>query len=623
MSPSRRSAICVGVVAALLPLVSACVPPAIRITSPPHGMFVSAGSSGVLVKGTLADVDPADAKVTVNGVVAQIDAATKTFSATVPFGAQRLFEPLVADLTQISNGRHVRDRVVVIRAFDVPETVAVQDAVALRIKQAGLDQLAPVLTALLEPQLDPATLLPQAPIDAGNETTIAILATPPPTLGGVTLALDAVPGGIDVTAVLSDIFVAAQIDKPTIPRLHCALEVSIGSMTVKTRQQLEPGGASGETIAVHQAAVSAGSEVLVTTAGLSSTADCSVGPGLFDGVKERNMRERIQSELAAAIADFLADPDGTSGVDSAPISAAIEAQLAGLDIGRVTVPGLRSTVGARFAAIDEQDAQIDTSFDVDVDPKGIVPVAGSGLAIPHAVFKPDPNLSGSLNVPAIYPTFASSVRSQVGLGLSFSGLNRLLMSETEARRFQIVVDEVQSGGTTVPFTASTLALVPQFAALPPATPLRARIKATLAPVLTGNAGPHGELVEVQVAHVVVSIAKLVIDAQGGTTESEQLRLAIDARAGVNLTLANGALAATLGTLQPGDLTITVLANPIGADETLLEVAGPIVLASELPEIVGTAASFPIPSLLDLSLQAKAIQRKAGYLVLFANLVPQP
>lgn len=622
MSPSRRSALCVGLVAALLPLVSACVPPAIRITSPPHGMFVSAGSSGVVVKGTLADVDPADASVTVNGVIAQIDAATKTFTATVAFGPQRLFEPIVAELTRVSTGRRSRDRIVVIRELDVPETAAVQDAVALRVKQNGLDDLASVVTALLEPQLDPAVLLPQEPIESDG-ATIDILEDPPATLGGVTLAFDAVPGAIDVTAVLSDVFIAARIDKPTIPRIHCALEVSIGSLTVKTRQQLEPGGASGETLAVQQVPVAPGNEVLVTTSGLASTADCSVGPGLFDGAKEKHVRELIQTELAGAIADFLADPDGTSGPESAPIPVALETQLAGLDLSHVVVPGLRSTVDARFAAIDEQDAQIDASFDVDVDPKQIEAVTAAGLATTRAIFKPDPNLSGSLRVPGVYPTFTSSVRHELALGLSFSGLNRLLMSETEARRFQIVIDQVKSGGATVPFTASTLSVIPEFAALPPDTPLRARIKATLAPVLTGNAGPHSELLEVQVAQVVVSVLKLATNAQGQTTESEQLRLAIDARAGVNLSLASGALTATLGTLEQNDLTISVLANAIGANETLLEVAGPIVLASELPEIVGAAASFPLPSLLDLSVQAKHIQRKDGYLLLFASLVPTP
>jgi hypothetical protein len=622
MSPSRHSAFCVAVVAALLPLVSACVSPAIRITSPAHGMFVSAGSSGVVVKGTLADVEPSDASVTVNGVAAQIDATTKTFSVVVPFGGPRLFEPLVAELTTISTGKKARDRIVVIRDLDIPETVAVDDAVALRVKQSGLDDLAPILTALLEPQLDLAALLPDSIESDG--ATITVLEDPPATLGGVTLALDTVAGAIDATAVLSNLFIAARIDKDSIPRIHCEIHVSLGSLTVKTRQQLEPGGSNGEVLAVQQVPVSTGTEVLVTPAGLASTADCSVGPGLFDGTKEKKIRERIQTELAGAIADFLADPDGTSGAEQAPIAAALETQLAGLDLNRVAVPGLRSTISARFAAITEGATQVDASFDVDVDPPRTGSVlSSSGTLVAPGVFKPDPNLSGSLRVNGAFPTFSGAPRHDVAVGLSFSGLNRLLMSETETRRFQIVVDEIQSAAGTVPFTASTLAAIPQFAALPPATPLRARIKATLAPVLTGNPGPHGELLEVQVAQVVVSIVKPGTNAQGQTIETEQLRLAIDGRAGVDLSLANGALSATLGTLEPSDLTISVIANPIGADETLLEVAGPILLASELPEIVGSAASFPIPSLLDLALQSKGIQRKDGYLLVFANLVPAP
>jgi hypothetical protein len=620
MSPFRRSACCVGLVSVLLPLLSACVQPSIKITSPPHGLFVSAGSSGVVVTGSLTDVDPADASIAVNGVPAQIDAAAKTFSATVPFGAQRLFEPIVAELTRVSTGERLRDRIVVIRDLDIPETVAVEDAVALRIRQSGLDDLAPVVTALLEPQLDLATLLPQEPVESDG-ATVAILDDPPAHLGGVTIAFDTVPNAIDVTAVLDDIFIAARIDKSTIPQLHCTIGVSLTSLTVKTRQQLEPGGTSGETIAVQQVAVSSGSEVLVTASGLASTADCS-GPGLFDGLKEKKVRELIQTSLVEAISGFLADPDGAGGPEPAPISAAVETQLAGLDLGRITVPGLRSVIDARFAAITEQDTVVDATFDVDVDPKKIE-LPSARLAAPSAVFKPDPNLSGSLRVLGPLPTLTSGVRHDMAIGLSCSGLNRMLMAETEARRFQVVVDEVTSGGGTTPLTASTFAAIPQFASLPPDTPIRARIKSTLAPVLTGKAGPHGELLEVQVAHVVVSIVKLVTNQQGQTSETELLKLAIDARAGVNLAVSGGVMSATLGTLQPADITITVLANPIGADASLLETFGPIILAGELPEIVGTAASFPLPSLLDLTLKGSSIQRQNGYLVLFTSLVPAP
>lgn len=624
MRPSVRSTSLAALVTAVLPLVLGCVPPpSVKITSPPHGMFVSAGATGVQITGAIADIDPADASVTVNGVAAQIDAATRTFHVLVPFGPERLFEPLLAELTQVSSGKHFRDRIVVIRDLEIGEATPVANAVALRIRQSALDDLAPVVTAVLEEQLDITALLPQEPVESDG-VTVTILDDPPASLGGITLAFDTVSNAVDVTTVLDDISIAARIDKPTIPRLHCELGVSIGSLTVKTREQLEPGGSDGETIAVQQIKASTASEVVVTASGLASTADCSVGPGLFDDAKEKKMRELIQANLVGAIAGFLADPDGADEPLPAPIAAALETQLAGLDLGGVEVPLLRSKIEAGFNAIFEQEAFIDASLDVDVDLKRLeTGLSRASLATTQAIVKPDPNLTGSLRVNGVYPALNSSVKHDIGMGLSFSGLNRLLMSETEARRFQKTIDAVDGPNGPEPFTAADLAVIPEFAALPPETPLRARLKATLAPVLTGKAGPHGELLEVQVAQVAVTVVKLVTSEQGQVSEKELLKLAIDARAGVNVSIQDGGLAAALGTLEPADLTITVLSNPIGANEALLEVFGPIVLSGELPEIVGTATSFPLPSFLDLAMQGKQILRKDGYLLLFASLVPAP
>jgi hypothetical protein len=496
---------CVAIVITALPLVTGCVPPpSVRITSPPHGMFVSAGATGVQVTGSIAQVDPGDASVVVNGVPALVDPATKTFTVVVPFTETRLFEPILAELTKVSTGKRFRDRIVVIRELDIPEAIPVPNAVALRIRQSALDDVAPVVSALLEQQLDLAALLPDEPIDSDG-ATIAILDDPAATLGGVTLALDTIPGAIDVTTVLDDVFVAARIDKDSIPRLHCEVEVSIASLTVRTRQQLEPGGSDGEVIAVQQVAASTSTEVVVTASGLTSTADCSVGPGLFDSAKEKKVRELIQTELVAALADFLADPDGPSEPLPAPIAEALEAQLAGLSLDEVEVTGLGSTIEAGFNAIAEQTEFVDASLDVDVDLKKIeVALASAGLAGTRALVKPDPNLSGSLRVPGTTPVLNSKVKHDIGVGVSFSGLNRLLMSETEARRFQKTIDEITTANGPEPFTAEALAAIPEFAAMDPDTPLRARIKATLAPVLTDKAGPHGELLEAQVAQVVVS-----------------------------------------------------------------------------------------------------------------------
>lgn len=599
-----------GAIVGLVFVLGCKPPPSIRINQPIHGSFLGAGAGGVLVSGSIAEVPPNDVTIVVNGVTAGIDTFAKTFSAVVPLDPTQAFQPIVAEMTQVSSGKKARDRVVAIRGDGASEADALPEALAIRLEPGALDDIAPAMSAILQGQLDLATLLPTEPIEI-DDATVEIDQTPPPSFADLTLALDPLSGKLAVQAVVDDVFVGLHVERNGLFDIDCEMTVRVATVIVNTHHQLTP-SPDGERLDVVQVPVSAGSEVGVTMQGISSTADCSAS-GWFIDRKERRIRERIQAGLAGAFEEFLATPDD----GPAPVAAALADQLAAINVTGVTLPGLRSRFDASFARVGHFQTALEIALDVDVSPSsgGILELAAPA-AFPRPP-RPDPDLARSLVVPSGAPPLVTVQPHEVALGLSFSGLNRLLMSETEMRRFEVTVSEL--GGE--PLTSETLEpLFPELATLPEGTPLRIKIKPTLAPILTGGAGPHGELVEARIAHLLVTLVKVVTGANGAATESELLRTAVDARLGIDLTIGDdGQLAASLGEVADGDLSVHVLANPLGTNQDVIEIFGPALLASQLPALVATTASFPLPTFLDLAAQGTGVLRQGGYLVLLANL----
>ncbi|MEW6270926.1 MAG: hypothetical protein AB1689_16705 [Thermodesulfobacteriota bacterium] len=608
-----RAAVAVAVSA--LAFVVACKRPAeVRITSPTHGTFFSQAVDTIAVDGTILEVDPADARVAVNGVAAELDVASRTFRAFVPTVAGEVFQPLLAEMTQLSTGKVFRNRVVVVTGPMRPDALAIPNGFGLRILQSGLDDLSPVVAALIEQQLDLAALLPSSFESDG--ATITVLTNPPASFGGLTLALDASAGRLDVTGALDGVSVDLRIDKDGIfGGVHCSMEVDVDELTVTTHQQLAP-SSDGSSIAVRQVAVD-GAEVAVAFSGLTSLVDCE-SSGLFEKAKENRVRDKLQASLATALAAFLEGPDGT-GPEDAPIAAAVEGQLAALEVGRLAVPGLASEIEASFASIDELAIGLQSFLHVDADPRISLrtPALGGVAALPA---RPDPDLPGSLLVPASAPVLTSILLHDASFAISLSAINRLLMSETEARRFETVIDEVDGQ----PLVAASLSdELPELEALPPDTPLRVKIKPTLAPVVTANAGPLGETLELQIADVLVSLVKLV-QTDGPSKEEELLRAALDARLGVSVAAAaDGGISASLGTVAGENLRVLILANQLGTSAAGLEIVAPFVLANQIPQLVTTTIGFPLPSFVDLDLDAVAVQRQPGHLVVFTKLEPTP
>jgi hypothetical protein len=100
----------------------------------------------------------------------------------------------------------------------------------------------------------------------------------------------------------------------------------------------------------------------------------------------------------------------------------------------------------------------------------------------------------------------------VAVAISTAGFNQLLRGQTECgllRSTLTTIDLDGEGGVApLPITAGLLSLLaPEFGTLPPGTPLEIDVTPTMAPLVTGNPGPAGELTELRIAQVMIDFAE--------------------------------------------------------------------------------------------------------------------
>jgi hypothetical protein len=71
------------------------------------------------------------------------------------------------------------------------------------------------------------------------------------------------------------------------------------------------------------------------------------------------------------------------------------------------------------------------------------------------------------------------------------------------------------------------------------------------------------------------------------------------------------------------LSIAVLDNPLGANETQVETVLPALVTPLIPQLAGALAGCPLPQFFGLQLDGVEVSRNGQFLSLFANLVPAP
>ena len=602
----------------------ACTPFEIFIDSPAHGIFTTANTA--TITGHYTTLGAGQAAVTINGVPASsVNTTNRTFSHTLTLNGSTVFNPVVASLTNTGNGDDVRDRIVVIKGASVADGALSPQSVAMRINDTGLDQVEPLVATLAGDQLDIGAMIPVGTVMADQCFLNVIgcwgsakvkIANPAPSFGGFSLSLDSKANAVGANIAVRDLRLDIDIDgSGLVP--DCGLRVTASQMSLNGDYSLEPDGSNPRFVDVSLAGnFNAG----FTGFNYHFTYGLCAAPIIGD-IINAIVGPMITNLATDGINGFLGDPDGAGPQDS-PIAGAIQDTLAGISISG----SVGSGVGMNF------DAPL---FTVAEDTTGITFGAGASFTTsygtgPGQCVPPPgaPNFSASYAPAEAFPTFgantpATSKPYGIGLGISSAAFNQLLRGQTECGLMRTSLTSIDLDGPggvdPVPITSSLLSLmVPEFGKLPPNTPLRIDVAPTIAPVVTGAAGPGGELTELK-------IAQMSIDIVEPGPETVWLSGAFDVRLGLNMAfLPDGSgLAVNVAVPEASDMIMTVIYNPLGTDETQLEQTLPAVFRPLVPSLAGALSGFPVPQFFGLSLKGVEVSKNGGFLSLFANLGATP
>jgi len=606
--------------AGLALLGSACAAPVIHISSPAHGAFSTASS--VMLTGSVANVATAGVRVTVNGSVATLN-PDGSWSITLPLDAAKIENPFLAALVRTSDGAILdRDRIVVQAGSSVADGAFSLRSVALRLNDSGLDQIEPLVQSLVH--LDLASLLPVGTVVISNYCAIpgpfntclgrenVSVANPPPTLSSFSLDVDAQDGYASGNVTVNDMRVDLNLSGSGLAP-SCGLRLTATTTGILGNYGLQPLPSDPHFLDVN----------LLGTPTVSFTGfNQEFTSGICDfpliGSLIQLIIGSVQPQVISGLQSYLSDPDASGPLDS-PIADAIESALAGISISGPIGESLHVNLDAPLFSVPVDSNGLTLASDLRVTSSV---GSGPGQCLPPAG---SPDLAASYSVDEPFPSFGTTTPEggepyHVALSISTSAFNQLLKAQVECGLLRMELAEIDLGGGPLPLTAGTLALIiPELSAFDPEMPVVVRLAPTLAPLLTGNDGPGGELGEIRIGQLIAD----VVGQDTPTHEFLMLRGAIDFRAGLDMGFSGGALSFSIGSVTPSDITVGILENLVNTNENVLGVALPFVLAQALPSLGAGLAAFPLPTFFGLQLQAVEVSRNGQFYTLFANLAPGP
>lgn len=604
---------------------SPCVPFNVFIDSPAHGTFTTAGS--VVITGHYTTLPMGQVSVTVNGVAASsLDQINRTFSHTISLSQTAIFNPVRVILTNTANGDDVHDRIVVIAGPSVADGAFSPQSVALRINDSGFNAVEPLVGQLTAGQFDLSTLAPVGTVlidDCFIDSFLGCLggaevriANPPPSISGVSLSIDSQIGSVFADIRVNDIRIDIDIDgSGLVP--NCGLRLTANQMILTGNYTLEPKVGDESNIDVNLIT----NPLNVSFAGFNQSFTSGICDAPIIGDIIQAFVPDLESLAVDAIRGELSDPDGGGPGDS-PIADGIETALEGISIAGPLGEGLGLQFESPLFAVTEDNTGVtfgsNSRFQMQFG-------SGPGQCIPPPGA---PNLTASYAKAAVFPSFGANTpvnNTPYGLGLCISaaGFNQMLRGQTECGLMQASLSSIDldgSGGQPAfAITPGLLQLiVPEFSQLPANLPLRIDIGPSIAPVVTGDAGPSGSLTEIRLAQLLVSIVE-------PGPETVWLQGAVDASLGLNLTFLPDGSALEFGLVAPasGNLSIAIIENPLGANEAQVETVLPSLLSPLLPELSGALSGFPLPEFFGLVLQGVEVSRSGQFLSLYANLTAAP
>jgi hypothetical protein len=587
--------------------------PALEVTSPTHGIF-STGSA-VTVTGRVYNVNVASTVVTINGSVVPLQ-PDGSFSYPLALNPSIVFNPIETRVVT----PFLIDRRVVIAGPSVADGDFSFDALALRLNDTGLDQLEPVVTSLVD--LDLATLLPAGTLVIDNYCYATIIVcigrvdavvegTPPPSIGSFGINVDSQAGSARGDVNLQNLFVRARVFAVSGIGFTCYVTIQAATTQIQGTYTLEPLAAAPENVDVAQLG-----SANVVFGGFSDSTDCA---GFLGGVVEffiDLLVGDIQDLMEPAFEDFLNAQDENGNT---PVAGAIETALQGIEIAGPIGEGLNVVLDAPLFQVAEDATGITLGADArvlsQVGSPGCIPPAGTAeLAASYHVNEPFPIFGA--NTPGGLPY-------HLGIGISTSAFNQLLKAQIECGLLQTELSEFSLGGPPLALTAGLLSLLlPEFGSLPFDMQLVARIQPSLAPVLTGEAGPAGELTELRMGQLTVDIR----DHPSVGVNLSFLKLVIDFRVGLDFDFdgETGELLPTISAINQSDVLASVASSYFGTvTPEDIQLAVPILIGGALPILSSSLGSFPIPSFFGFQLVPVETGLNGEFLSIFADLQAAP
>jgi len=597
------------------------------VENPDNGDFVN--TTTMTVSGSVFSTDEVDNPIDVNDLVLEINGANValapdgTYTTNIVLDPNAVFNPIVADLTEVSTGYVDSDRIVVIVGDSIADGAFSPEAIALQINASGLDALQPVVSNLVD--LDLPTLLPVGSVVADNLCVIdsflgclgradISIANPAPSISSFAVDFDSETNQVHTVVSLNDFDLNLFIDgggNLLVP--NCDLNLMASAVTLAGDFALEPDAVTPSKVDVAQ-----NGSISTMFANFDQTFTSGACDTFLIGDIIQLIIGDLEPLVRSSLEDFLNQVDGSGNT---VIASAVESALAGIDISGPVGEALNSDLDAPFFQVVESNDGItlgsNARFVADIG-------TGPGQCDPP---EGAPDLTASYHVAQPFPSFGPNTPQgtpyDIGLGISSSGFNQLLKSQIECGLLVAEITEIDllNTGTPLPLTAGLLStFLPQLANFDPASPARIELAPTIAPLITGAPGPLGELALLKVAQLNMKVF-MTFTGQGTTVELEIVDVMLDADVGLDLGFdsVQGALVFQLAEPDPSFISAKSIENPVGADLATLDALLPFVVGSFLPSLASGLGSFPVPSFLGLELNVLEVDRNGEMLTLYATL----
>lgn len=594
-------------------------PPDIVLLGPLHGIFLDpATQTSVAVVGEVLLPAPISDPmvVTVNGAEVVVHPVTHQFSTVVPLDPAAIFNPIVAELTVPNTGFQVRDRVVVISGFSVPDGALSPESAALAITDAGFDAIEPALASLVS--IDPASLITVG-TSLGNFSGFDVsIANPPPSISGFALDVDSQIGFVAADITINDLRVYAHLEGA----IACDVRLDAPVTHIIGDYSLDPFYTDPSFVDVNLV----GDIAVAFPNGFNHDfigGICSWP--LIEDIIDLIIGD-LGDEVSAGFRDFLKDPDGGGPADS-PIAQAIEDALADVSIAGDIGTALGLDVDSPMFMVDENNDRIVIGSDFGAT--SVNPPPGA------------PNFIASYHVNEAFPpldpvTPEGGEPYHVALCVSTSAFNQILKAQAEMGMLSQELTEIDLDGPgglpPQSLNAGILSLfIPELLnELDPSTPMKIDLEPTIAAVVSGQPGPNGELNELLLGHLAVRLMACTGplnpgQCDPGDVETSYLGGAVDVRVGFDIGQdpETGQMAITLTVPAPEDITIVVTDNPLRANELAMVTLFPQVFAPLLPTLSDTLGSIPVPEFFGLQVAPVEASRNGSFMCIYMNFQVAP